>query len=96
MFDEVLLQKAKIRMRQERYEEADSLLGQLVTLYAHDILADDGLLLQAQLNEEKLNNPAKARDCYEKIILDYPTSLYVDEARKRYNELKTIAEGNAL
>ena len=96
LFDEVLLQKAKIRMRQERYEEADSLLGQLVTLYAHDILADDGLLLQAQLNEEKLNNPAKARDCYEKIILDYPTSLYVDEARKRYNELKTIAEGNAL
>jgi tetratricopeptide (TPR) repeat protein len=96
LFDEVLLQKAKIRMRQERYEEADSLLGQLVTLYAHDILADDGLLRQAQLNEEKLNNPAKARDCYEKIILDYPTSLYVDEARKRYNELKTIAEGNAL
>ncbi len=90
LFDEVLLQKAKIRIRQERYAEADSLLGQLVTLYAYDILADDGLLLQAQLNEEKLNNPMKARECYEKIILDYPTSLYVDEARKKYNELKVI------
>lgn len=94
LFDEVLLQKAKIRMRQKRYEEADSLLEQLVTLYAYDILADDGLLLRAQLNEEVLNNPVRARECYEKIILDYPASLYVNEARKKYNELK-IATGRS-
>ncbi len=94
LFDEVLLQKAKIRIRQERYQEADSLLGQLVTLYYYDILADDALLLQAQLNEERLNNPAKARECYEKILLDYPTSLYVDQARKKYNELKAATPTN--
>ena len=94
LFDEVLLQKAKIRIRQERYQEADSLLGQLVTLYYYDILADDALLLQAQLNEERLNNPAKARECYEKILLDYPTSLYVDQARKKYNELKAVTPTN--
>lgn len=94
LFDEVLLQKAKIRIRQERYADADSLLGQLVTLYGNDILADDALLLQAQLNEERLNNPAKARECYEKILLDYPTSLYVDQARKKYNELKAFTPTN--
>lgn len=94
LFDEVLLQKAKIRIRQERYAEADSLLGQLVTLYGNDILADDALLLQAQLNEDRLNNPAKARECYEKILLDYPTSLYVDQARKKYNELKAFTPTN--
>lgn len=88
LFDEVLLQKAKIRIRQERYEEADSLLAQLVSLYPDDILADDGLMLRAQLNEEQLNNVERARECYEKLILDYTTSLYVDEARKRYNVLK--------
>jgi hypothetical protein len=44
-------------------------------------------LLLAQLNEEKLNHPERARDCYEKLILDYPASLYVDEARKRYRAL---------
>lgn len=88
LFDEVLLQKAKIRIRQERYEEADSLLAQLVALYPDDILADDGLMLRAQLNEEQLNNVERARECYEKLILDYTTSLYVDEARKRYNVLK--------
>lgn len=88
LFDEVLLQKAKIRIRQQRYAEADSLLSQLATLYAEDILADDALMLRAQLNEEHLNNLDRARECYEKLILNYPTSLYVDQARRRYNHLK--------
>ena len=88
LFDEVLMQKAKIRIRQQRYAEADSLLQQLVDFYPDDILADDALMLLAELNDEQLHHPERARDCYEKLILDYPTSLYVDRARKRYNELK--------
>ena len=90
LFDEVLLQKAKIRIRQQRYAEADTLLQQLVDFYANDILADDALMLLAELNDEQLDNKARARECYEKLILDYPTSLYVDRARKRYNELKDV------
>ena len=88
IFDEVLFQKAKIRIRQARYAEADSLLQQLVDFYPDDILADDGWMMLGRLNEEQLNNMERARSCYEKLILDYPASLYVDEARKRYNSLK--------
>ena len=88
IFDEVLLQKAKIRMRQAKYVEADSLLAQLFSFYPEDILADDALMLRAQLNENQLNNIEQARSCYETLILDYPSSLYVDQARKKYNELK--------
>lgn len=88
LFDEVLMQKAKICIRQQRYADADSLLQQLVDFYPYDILADDALMLMAQLNDEQLQHPERARDCYEKLILDYPNSLYVDRARKRYNELK--------
>ena len=87
LFDDVLMQKARIRIRQQRYAEADSLLRQLVEFYPDDLLADDALLLRAQLNEEQLGNPAQARDCYEKLILDYPTTLYADQARKRYRAL---------
>lgn len=89
LFDEVLMQKAKIRIKQQRYAEADTLLQQLVDMYYDDILADDALYLLAQLNEERLNNLRRARECYEKLILDYPMSLYVDYARKRYNALKS-------
>jgi tetratricopeptide (TPR) repeat protein len=88
LFDEVLMRKAQIRTKQARYAEADSLLQRLVDFYPSDITADDALMLMAQLNEDHLGNLAKARECYEKILLDYPTSLYVDRARKRYNELK--------
>lgn len=90
LFDEVLMQKAKIRMKQGRYMQADSLLQQLVTLYGNDILADDALMMLAELNDEQLHNRPRAVECYEKLILDYPTSLYVDRARKRYNELKLL------
>ena len=88
LFDEVLMRKAQIRMKQARYAEADSLLKRLVDFYPEDITADDALMLRAELNEEHLANPQTALECYEKLLLDYPTSLYVDRARKRYNALK--------
>lgn len=89
LFDEVLMRKAQIRMKQARYAEADSLLQRLVDFYPYDITADDALMLRAELNEDHLANPQTALECYEKLLLDYPTSLYVDRARKRYNALKS-------
>ena len=70
-------------MKQGRYNVADSLLQRIVDHYADDILADDALFMLAELNEQQLNNAERARECYEKLILDYPASLYVDRARKK-------------
>ena len=89
LLDEVLMQKARIRMKQARYAEADSLLQRIVDHYSDDILADDALFMLAELNEQQLGNKVRARECYEKLILDHPASLYTDRARKRYNALKT-------
>lgn len=88
LLDEVLLQQARIRIRQQRYLEADSLLQKLLDLYSADILADDALMLQAEINETYLHRPERAIACYERLLLDYPASLYVDRARRRYNELR--------
>ena len=88
LFDEVLMRKAQIRMKQARYAEADSLLRQVVEFYPYDITADDALMLRAELNEDHLDNKEQALECYEKLLIDYPTSLYTDRARKRYNALK--------
>ena len=88
LLDEVLLQKARIRLRQQRYAEADSLLNQLLEQYPDDILADDALMLLARLCEEQLDDSPRARDYYQRLLLDYPLSLYSDEARKHYNLLK--------
>ncbi len=82
------MRKAQIRMKQARYADADSLLQRLVEFYPYDITADDALMLRAELNEQQLGNPDVALQCYERILIDYPASLYVDKARKRYNALK--------
>lgn len=89
LLDEVLMRKAQICMKQAHYTEADSLLQKVVDFYPYDITADDALMTMGMLNEERLNNKAKAMECYEKLLLDYPNSLYADNARKRYNALKT-------
>ena len=90
LFDEILMRKAQISLKRNDFVTADSLLQTVVDFYGSDILADDALFLLADVNENKLGNIDKARDCYEKIIIDYSSSLYVVEARKRYNKLKTI------
>lgn len=89
LLDEVLMKKAQIRIKQARYAEADSLLQKLLDFYPYDLTADDALMMMAELNEDRLGHPEKARECYEKLLIDYPTSLYVEQARKRYNALKT-------
>ena len=88
LFDDVLLRKAQIRIKQGQYIQADQLLQQLINQYPYDITADDALMLRAELNENQLDNRQVAAECYEKLLLDYSTSLYVDQARKRYNKLK--------
>ena len=89
LFDEVLYKRAQIAIKEDNYQKADSLLGTLIMKYPIDLMADDALMLLAQINEEKFNNKAKAKEYYEKIILDYSSSLYINQARKKYKELST-------
>ena len=42
----------------------------------------------AELNENQLNNPEKAKTLYEKIIFNHADSIYFVEARKRYRALR--------
>lgn len=86
LFDEVMYKRAEIAIQQNQYQRADSLLNQILLKYPSDLMADDALYLLAQLNETHLNSTQKAKEYYERIILDYPNSLYVTEARKRYNQ----------
>ena len=89
LFDEILMQKAKIRIKQSRFLEADSLLQKLIEFYPTEITADDAIMMLAELNENQLANPSRSKEYYEKLIIDYPGSLYIDRARKRFNALKT-------
>jgi TolA-binding protein len=87
LFDEVLYKRAEIAIEQKQYQQADSLLQLLVLKYPYDITADDALFLLAQINETYFSDTQKAKQYYERIILDYPSSLYVTQSRKRYQKI---------
>ncbi|MFC2100375.1 tetratricopeptide repeat protein [Bacteroidota bacterium] len=88
LFDEVLYKKAQIKIKLGLYLEADSLLQKTIEFYPYDILADNALFLKAELNEFYLNNKTKAMELYQKLLNEYPGSLFSVEARKRYRALR--------
>ncbi len=88
LFDDVLFKKAKIKIKQRKFAEADSLLEKLVASYPDGILADDALFLLGQLNENQFKNLAKAMEFYQKLMTDYPGSTFTVDARKRYRILR--------
>jgi len=86
--DEILYKKAQIKLMEGKFHEADTILQQLISLYPWDILADNALMMRATLHEENFNDPASAMDLYQRLMVDYPGSLFVVEARKRFRELR--------
>jgi len=88
IFDEVLLKEAQIKIHQQKYWDADTLLNELLTKYPTDITADDALYLLADLHENKFNDPDGAMKLYQRLLNDYPASLYTVEARKRFRLLR--------
>lgn len=88
LLDDVLMRKAQICIKQGRYADADTLLGQLYAFYPDGMLADDALFLRAGICEQHLQQDERARSFYELLLTDYPASIYTEQARKRYNEIK--------
>ncbi len=86
--DEVQMKKAQIRIMQERYAEADSLLQRITTAFPDDILGDDALFTRAKLQEEIFEDSQKAMELYQELLSRYPGSIYTIEARKRFRKLR--------
>lgn len=86
--DDILMAKAKIHLHKREYEKAEKALTEVFENYAFELWADDALFLLAELYEEKLNEPAKAKQLYERLLFDFPGSLYVVEVRKRFRNLR--------
>ncbi len=88
IFDDAMLKKAKIRMKQGKFTEADTLLGTLVVKYPTSVLADEALMLRAQLNENQIGNKPRAMGYYEELMSKFPGSVFVVDARKRFRILR--------
>ncbi len=88
IMNQVLFKKATIRIRQARFDDADTLLGTLVSNYPDNILTDYAIYRRGLLNEEQIKNKEKAMALYEELMTKYPASIYVVDARKRFRTLR--------
>jgi tetratricopeptide (TPR) repeat protein len=88
IFDEVWYKKAEIEIKKKDYESAALCLTKIIEEYPYDITADNALFLLADLNENQFLNKEKALQLYERLLEDYPASVFTVEARKRFRILR--------
>lgn len=86
--DEILWARSQMAIKRNQWNVALNFLQEIYTRYNEDIWSDDAMFSAAEIYENRLNQPQKAMELYEKIILDYPGSLFVVEARKRFRSLR--------
>ncbi len=86
--DDILMAKAKIFIQQKQYPLAIPFLQKIADEHPNDLWADDAVFMMADLYENRLDNKNKAQVLYQKIITDYPSSLWINEARKKFRALR--------
>ncbi len=72
----------------DRYKDALDQIEVLLKRDEKNIFADKANLLAAKIYQFGLKNPAKATEEYENLLLRFPESLYLDEAREAINQLR--------
>ncbi|GAB3546846.1 tetratricopeptide repeat protein [Spirosoma fluminis] len=86
--DEVLWLRANTYLKQGKNAEALEDLKKIVATYPTDILGDDALFTQGKVFEERLKDKSAAMEAYQKVLTQYPGSIYGAEARKRFRALR--------
>ena len=86
LLDEVYFLKGKIYSQKLLWDLAIAEYEKAVSY--NDLLVDDALMELAKIYENVLLKPEKAISYYEKLVLDFPGSVYTVQARQRYRILR--------
>ena len=82
-----LFRKGEIAEKRKEYEVAEQLFLQIVEQYPDSYMADAALMQAALIEQNQLKNKELAKQHYEKLIDEYPTSIYTAQAKKNYRKL---------
>lgn len=86
--DEALFKQAELYKKTNQFEFAEHNYQKIIQINKDGILADDAAYQLGLLYEKELNDKEKAMKMYESIIFDYPSSIYLVDARKRFRKLR--------
>ena len=88
LVDDALYQQALILIKKKDFLTAEQLLRKIEETHYTELLADDALFKLGDLYEYYIHDPNQAMECYRKLLRDFPSSLYVTEARNRFRALR--------
>jgi len=81
------LRHAEMMLAEDNFDEAIKLFENIAEEEEKNIYADKALYLLGKTYHSGLGNREKALEIYEKLLIEFPNSLYIDEAR---NEILLI------
>lgn len=93
--DEILWLQADLSKKEGLFEIATEKLESIYLNHPDDILADDAFFERANILDRHLQKKDQAMELYKQFLIDYPGSVYVSEARKRFRELRGDFEPEA-
>jgi tetratricopeptide (TPR) repeat protein len=83
-----MLRLGKIYEKQGEFNLALSQYQNIIDHHADGIYIDEALYFSAEIYNNKLHEPEKAKPLYEKIIFNHQDSIYFVDARKEYRQLR--------
>lgn len=90
--DDILVSKARIYTAKSKTDLAIKAYEEIIKNHISSIWADDAIYSLALIYDDELKNKEKAMAYYQKLIEEFPGSLFVIDARKRFR----ILRGDAL
>ena len=88
IYDDVLFFQAKLYIKQEKYLEAITSLEKIIAADNQGFLTDDVYFMMAEIYMNHLNDIEKAKEYYQKILFEQPSSIYLVDARNKFRKLR--------
>ncbi|MGI9531229.1 tetratricopeptide repeat protein [Lutimonas sp.] len=86
--DDALFTQAEFYSELEVFDKAEANLLNILNFHPESLLIDDSIYKLGLLYRDHLQDPVKAQEMFEKILFEYPSSIYLVDARKNYRKLR--------
>ena len=86
--DDALFTQAKFYQDLKIFDKAEANLLSILNFHPESLLIDDSIYKLGVLYRDQLQDPLKAQEMFERIIFEFPSSIYLVDARKNYRKLR--------
>lgn len=86
--DDALFKQAELFTKIGKYNSAEKNYLKIINLHSEGTLIDDAYYKLAKLYEKNTKDIEKAKEMYQKIIFEFPSSIYLVDSRKQFRKLR--------